>query len=575
MTSGNRDLSATWLTAALLGSVWATMEIVVGSFLHNLGFPFAGTILAAIGTILLVAGTHLWQFPGNVWRAGLVCALMKSVSPSAVIFGPMIGILLEALVMEGAVLLFGRNIAAYILGGVVAVATPLFQKIASILILYGWDGARLYVAIIQAATDRLGITGVAPLDLIFVVLLLHLFLGAVAAIMGYVAGQQARLVPEQIRPDTPGTQHTFAPIDPGQHYSVPLLFAHVILVAVTLAAIGVLPFEVSTLCALAYAGALATYYPTVRRRLYKPRLWIELCVVALLAGFLLGRAGQVNVEWSLRGIQTGAQMALRAVVVVVAFSAVSVELRNPAVLDWFLRRGMGNLAAAIEVAFEALPFLVKTLGEQRKLLTQPLRSTVHLLSAARDWVGEFHALRPQRVFILSGDRGSGKTRLLGAIAETLVISGRTVGGILSPVVEEGDSRLGYDVQDIRTGKTSILCRRDIEATGGSAGPFRFSAEGIAFGTAALLRAATEDNDLLIVDEIGPLEFDGGGWGHALPGLLEHQHAAVLLVVRQALVQKAIGRWNLAPVRTWNAADVNKDLLTRELLKLLGRRKSST
>jgi len=34
-----------WLKAAMLGSLWASIEIILGSFLHNLHIPFSGTFL--------------------------------------------------------------------------------------------------------------------------------------------------------------------------------------------------------------------------------------------------------------------------------------------------------------------------------------------------------------------------------------------------------------------------------------------------------------------------------------------------------------------------------------------------
>ena len=88
MTSfSERDLDPLWMRAALLGSIWASSEIILGSFLHNVGIPFTGTLLAAIGTALAVAGSEVWGGRVLLWRSGLVCALMKSVSPSAVILG--------------------------------------------------------------------------------------------------------------------------------------------------------------------------------------------------------------------------------------------------------------------------------------------------------------------------------------------------------------------------------------------------------------------------------------------------------------------------------------------------------
>jgi hypothetical protein len=179
MTSfARKELDPLWLAAALLGSVWAAAEIVLGSFLHNLSIPFTGTLLAAIGTSVVVAGAHIWGLRGLIWRSGLVCALMKSVSPSAVILGPMIGIILEAAAIELSIRLLGRNPVGYVIGGVAAVAMPLLQKIAGVVIIYGWDMTRLYVAAFDATARFLGFTALGPVELLLSLLGLHATLGA-------------------------------------------------------------------------------------------------------------------------------------------------------------------------------------------------------------------------------------------------------------------------------------------------------------------------------------------------------------------------------------------------------------
>ena len=188
MTSpAHRDLDPRWIRAALLGSIWASTEIILGSFLHNVGIPFTGTVLAAIGTALAVAGSEVWGDRGLLWRSGLVCALMKSVSPSAVILGPMIGIMLEAGFLEAAVRLLGRNPVAYVLGGMLAVTTPLLQKLVSLVVVYGWDMARVYVSAFDAGARYLGITALGPVDVLFIFAALHGFIGIAAAVTGYVA----------------------------------------------------------------------------------------------------------------------------------------------------------------------------------------------------------------------------------------------------------------------------------------------------------------------------------------------------------------------------------------------------
>lgn len=104
----SKPLKEIWLKASVLGSIWASIEILLGSFLHNLKIPFSGMILSLIGVWLIISFLQVWKERGLVWRAGIICALMKSISPSAIILGPMIGIFTEALLIEFFIFVLGK-----------------------------------------------------------------------------------------------------------------------------------------------------------------------------------------------------------------------------------------------------------------------------------------------------------------------------------------------------------------------------------------------------------------------------------------------------------------------------------
>ena len=126
------------------GSLWASSEIVLGSFLHNARIPLRGHALTFVGIAILVAGHRLWPERGLLWRAGLVCAAMKSISPSAFILGPMLAISLQGFLLELGTLAVGANPLGYFLGGGLAMSWSLFHKIGKILLFYGPEAAVLY-----------------------------------------------------------------------------------------------------------------------------------------------------------------------------------------------------------------------------------------------------------------------------------------------------------------------------------------------------------------------------------------------------------------------------------------------
>lgn len=122
------SLNERWIKASIVGTIWAASEIVLGSFLHNLRVPFSGNILTVIGIVILISISYTWTDQGLFWRAGLICALMKTVSPSAVIFGPMIAIFTEAFLLELSIRILGRTLAGYAIGSMLAMSWVLVRK---------------------------------------------------------------------------------------------------------------------------------------------------------------------------------------------------------------------------------------------------------------------------------------------------------------------------------------------------------------------------------------------------------------------------------------------------------------
>lgn len=382
-------LSTVWMRAAMLGSVWASVEIILGSFLHNLRVPFTGTTLTAVGVSLLVAGQSLWPDRGLVWRAGVICALMKAISPSAVLIGPMIGILSESLMMELAVRFLGRNIVGFLLGGALAVCMPLTYRIVELIVAFGFNIAPIYTGLYRFAASRLGITGFEAGDLLMVLYGIYAVFGLVAAALGLIVAKRARALRGQVRLNHDVTEeYRFQQADSSQRYSLPFLVIHLLLVPAGMIAIGRLPvYGVAAFLAI-YAVWVAYRYPRAWRRLRKPTVWIVILAVSLAGGVILGKLGSESV---MDGIIIGLQMVLRAVLMIAAFGSISVELRNPAIVQWFLKRGMGQVSAALEVAFGALPKMISLLKRKQGVPRRPFDILARLLAEAELWLQTFSA----------------------------------------------------------------------------------------------------------------------------------------------------------------------------------------
>jgi hypothetical protein len=376
-----------WLKAAIAGGLWASVEIIIGSFLHNLKIPFAGSSLAAFGIILLVAFAQIWPEKGLIIRAGLVCALMKSISPSAVILGPMTGILAEAILLETGIYLFGRNLAGYLIGGALALLSALMHKIVSLLILFGTNIIKIYLSIFHFASGQINMPDAEPITLIVYVVTIYLALGATAALLGFYIGRKAKKGNslEQNYSTQIDQGKNFFRTSPLQKFKTVLLFFHIVSIPGGLVLINYssplfyLPVFAS------YLTFCLIYYKGITGRLKKTFFWLQLLLIVVLAFLFWNYLSDHPAQDSYEGLWIGLAMALRAVFVIIAFSSLSIELRNPKIKNLIFLAGFRQLYLALNLSFAALPAMVTNLSSSKKAIKNPFLFFPLLLKQAEDW----------------------------------------------------------------------------------------------------------------------------------------------------------------------------------------------
>ncbi len=79
-----------------------------------------------------------------------------------------------------------------------------------------------------------------------------------------------------------------------------------------------------------------------------------------------------------------------------------------------------------------------------------------------------------------------------------------------------------------------------------------------------------NNDLIVIDEVGPFELDGKVWAESLTHLLGGQNYSVLLVVREQLVSRVIQVWNLEDAMIIEIGQVEPDQVAAAILSQTAR-----
>lgn len=173
------------------------------------------------------------------------------------------------------------------------------------------------------------------------------------------------------------------------------------------------------------------------------------------------------------------------------------------------------------------------------------------------FVQKAHNTTDASLFLITGPSGSGKTIWCENAVDFARALSWPVSGLLSPAVFDEGRKVAIDLFDLRTGERRRLAER-IELSAGHTGEdlladpvtgsWRFDPATIAWGNGVLARAAADG--LVIIDELGPLEFEQGqGLQRWLQLVDAGRYRVACVTVRPSLLDAARARWPHAQVVT--------------------------
>ena len=82
-------------------------------------------------------------------------------------------------------------------------------------------------------------------------------------------------------------------------------------------------------------------------------------------------------------------MNFRAIFVVVAFSSLGVEFKNPTIRKFLFKHGFQVIYQVLELSFAALPLIIQSMPKAKIFLRSPIQSLTTMLSQADYWLEMF------------------------------------------------------------------------------------------------------------------------------------------------------------------------------------------
>jgi nucleoside-triphosphatase THEP1 len=173
------------------------------------------------------------------------------------------------------------------------------------------------------------------------------------------------------------------------------------------------------------------------------------------------------------------------------------------------------------------------------------------------------------VYVLTGERGTGKTLVCTQLVAAARARGLDVAGIVTgrSGPEPGDPR---QVVDLRSGESRPFgAKTSHDDASTSSNPLTpgWEYEGEVFDWANEALGRATPCDLLIVDEVGPLELEGGrGWMQALAVLRSRDFGAALVVCRPSLLDDLEASLGAPPAGVFEASLERSDALTDTIME---------
>jgi len=148
------------------------------------------------------------------------------------------------------------------------------------------------------------------------------------------------------------------------------------------------------------------------------------------------------------------------------------------------------------------------------------------------------------IFIITGKPGSGKTTFLAQLSERLLEHNLSISGFLAKRSVADEQQQIYEIHLFNTGKSISLASR--EAVNGwiKMDHFYFNPEALKSGNKILTDSLNNENDLIIIDEIGIFELKDKIWADSVSLLVSKSKANMIWVVRDTLIEKVKHKWNL-------------------------------
>lgn len=150
-----------------------------------------------------------------------------------------------------------------------------------------------------------------------------------------------------------------------------------------------------------------------------------------------------------------------------------------------------------------------------------------------------------KVFIITGEINHGKTQYLSNLVNSLQEKNIKSGGFTSKGILNEKGNKDFEIVNLSDKRSMHLASRDYKPGYVKMNEsFFFNPMAIDYGTSILEKILQYKSEVVIIDEIGPIELEGKVWFTPLSRVLKSSPPILLLSVRKGLTNEVIKKFDL-------------------------------
>ncbi len=293
------------------------------------------------------------------------------------------------------------------------------------------------------------------------------------------------------------------------------------------------------------------------------KFWIIIVILIIIVPLFTGLQDRVlfRIQYSSDQLNAMILMTLRGISVFILFQVLTVELNVDRIKPLLSMVGIKQFDVIYNLSNDTLPKIKSIIASRynyfrvnwkRKkslelilaFITDIFIDIFHLSDQLSSSNSGYNKLTPQEFYensegfnsphliVLVGETDSGKPAWVEQFIKILQNNDQTIDGIISIKTNISTTKWQHDLVRISTDELHQLTTMDEIETEISVGKFYFYRDIIDWGNAQL--KSINNTDWIVVDEVGLLEFDGGGFLQGLQYLSEQFTGNLVITLRFVL-----------------------------------------